>query len=72
MKKKFKVRKKWKVSDIHPDDLLLLGKASGLVEKEFLTFGKSYDKLRSLDLITDECQLSWYGKKFLKYLQELN
>lgn len=67
---KTKIRRKYKPSDITNDDLMLLGKASGLDsrEKEFLCFGKQYAKLRALDLITDECSLSWYGKQLLKEL----
>ncbi len=65
---KTKVRKRFKPKDLSQDDLQLLGRASALNGKEFLTFGKSYNKLRELDLITDEMKLSWYGKKLLEFL----
>jgi len=65
---KTKVRRKFKPKDLSQDDLMLLGRASALTGKEFLTFGPAYNKLRQLDLITDEMQLSWYGKKLLEFL----
>lgn len=68
--RKTKIKRRFKPTDITNDDLMLLGMASGLdsKEKQFLTFGKSYDRLRQLDLITDENTISWYGRKLLKEL----
>ena len=57
-----------KVTDLKPIDLHLLGIANSLPEDVSLCFGHSYGRLKSLDLITEECKISWYGKKLIKHL----
>ena len=66
--KKTKIRRRFKVTDMRQDDLDLLAQAYALPEESFLCFGKSYAVLKALDLITEECKISWYGKKLIRSL----
>lgn len=68
MKTKFKIKKRFKVTDLKSNDLNLLHQAYALPEEFSLCFGKSYGVLRALDLITDECKISWYGRKLVRSL----
>ena len=63
-----KIRRSYKVTDITQQDLELLSKAYALDPEYSLCFGKSYERLKSLDLITEDAKISWYGKKLIKHL----
>lgn len=58
-------RRKYTFNDLRRRDLELLGKAYGLNDEEFLCFGHSFYVLNSLGLISDEAQITHYGRQFL-------
>lgn len=66
MKTKIRRSRNYKVTDLRQSDLDLLYTAYALPEDVSLCFGQSYFILKSLDLITEECKISWYGKKLIK------
>lgn len=63
-----RIKKRFKVSDLRQSDLNLLATAYALPEDTFLCFGRSYSILKDLDLITEECKISWYGRKLIRSL----
>lgn len=66
------MKTKVKFSDLKDGDLELLAKAYSANKELSTCFANSYRRLRELDLITDDMKISWYGKKLLKYLDEVN
>lgn len=65
---KVKIRKRFKVTDLRQSDMDLLATAYALPEDVSLCFGRSYFILKDLDLITEECKISWYGRKLIRSL----
>ena len=65
MKPKTIRRPKAKMEDLTSKDLRLLTLAYGLPDDQFMCFGKSYFPLQSLGLISDECQITYMGRRFI-------
>lgn len=67
--KKDHKRIEYKFEDITDTDFALLRKAYFLQDPaQFLCYGKHFYKLKALNLIDDENQLTFKGKGFVKYI----
>lgn len=66
-KKKFRI---YKLDELNKDDFALLKQSYFLYRnntEEFVCFGKHYNKLRQLELIDDDNQITFHGRSLVKY-----
>lgn len=64
-----KKRKVYKIEDLTEADINMLAQAYSIPQDHFMCFGKYYYKLRALELVDDELQITHQGKMLIWHLQ---
>lgn len=67
---KTKRRSPPKISDLRDNDIELLAQAAMAPGNTLFCFGRCYGKLRALELIDDESNVTLTGKKYLRSIKQ--